>query len=447
MNDLPRQGHQPMLALILLGLFAVPLPAADWCTWRGPSGDGRSPETGLDLVWDDAGPAILWRRDVATSAAGVSIADGRVYTISSTVIERKRRTERTIWCLEAATGRALWQHVDEEGSSMGIGGVGHGSIATPVVDAGRVFVMGRRGTVLCLDAVTGKPLWERRSLIDEYQLHPSHVGAGGAPAVVGDVLVLNICRPNGVGLDTHSGETRWVSDTSRSGWNQEKEKPNHELGSSHAGLVPYPAGGDHALLFFAGDGLRQIDARNGEEDWFVKHGSYHNHNIPSPLVIGNRILICKKRFGLFLLDNGSGTPSGVYKIKGNKKNGSPVIGCGFLVHHDGFLYGVGNCFRLSDGALQYESPYLQRNWQASGDGGVILVDGKLIMVTGNGSLVVARPDPDRLTQLCSSDDIFTPVPPESKDRLTVWAPPSLSDGLLFVRSTRELVCVDLRPED
>lgn len=435
--------HSPIarvLAAILLGVPLITLQATDWCSWRGPTADGRSPETGLELVWGSDGPRIPWRADVNASASGVSIADGRVYTVGSTPKERKQSVERTIWCLEAATGRALWQHVSEEGWGMSIGYIGHGTTATPIVDAGRVYVMGRRGSVLCLDAVTGKPLWERADLVSEYQLHPSHVGAGGAPVIVGDVLVLNICRPHGVGLDKHNGSTLWVSDTSRTGWNEEKDKANHELGASHAGLIPDPAAGDHGVLFFAGDGLRSIDARTGDERWFYKHGSYHNHNIPSPLVIDKHIAVCKKRASLTLLDTSSASPSVVYQKK--RKELDTVVGCGFAVHHDGFLYGVGNCFRLEDGAVRYPSPFLHAKWQQGADGGVILVDGKLVMVTGSGSLIVAEPDPDTFTPLCQSDQIFTPRPEDK--RIYVWAPPSFSDGRLFIRSTTELVCIDMR---
>ena len=74
------------LALSLPFLLAAPAlfaegAAAEWPQYRGPSRDGTSPETGILASWPDDGPAVIWKRSIGTGFSGLSVADGRIYTM------------------------------------------------------------------------------------------------------------------------------------------------------------------------------------------------------------------------------------------------------------------------------------------------------------------------------------------------------------------------------
>ena len=65
--------------MVLAAVSAV--NAADWPQFRGPAGDGTSPETGLLKQWPQEGPKELWSYgELGEGYSSVSVANGLVYT-------------------------------------------------------------------------------------------------------------------------------------------------------------------------------------------------------------------------------------------------------------------------------------------------------------------------------------------------------------------------------
>ena len=57
-------GMARFLAVTLLVLLPGALPlAGEWASWRGPAGDGSSPETGLVSSWSKHGENLVWQAD------------------------------------------------------------------------------------------------------------------------------------------------------------------------------------------------------------------------------------------------------------------------------------------------------------------------------------------------------------------------------------------------
>lgn len=136
------------LATLALGVSAM---AADWPQWRGPRRDGVCRETAWTAQWPEGGPPRLWEAQVGEGLSAVAVVDGRVYTMG-----KLRRpgtqdpppTEEIVWCLEAATGKVLWQH-----AYPGPHRFRHdGPCATPTVADGRVFAHGRGGELVVAPA-------------------------------------------------------------------------------------------------------------------------------------------------------------------------------------------------------------------------------------------------------------------------------------------------------
>ena len=70
------------LVAALLCVLGLAVHAADWPEFRGPTGQGHSPETGLPLAWGEA-KNISWK--VRVNGSGWSspvVADGRIYVTS-----------------------------------------------------------------------------------------------------------------------------------------------------------------------------------------------------------------------------------------------------------------------------------------------------------------------------------------------------------------------------
>jgi outer membrane protein assembly factor BamB len=133
------------VAAALLCLFNA--SGADWPQWRGPNRDGKSSE---EIKWPDGGPKVIWKASVGTGFSSVSVSQGRIYTMGNA------DEKDTIWCLDARTGKPIWQHSYDAALNPQYYEGGPGS--TPTVHGNKVFTISKWGDVFCLDAVKGTVL-------------------------------------------------------------------------------------------------------------------------------------------------------------------------------------------------------------------------------------------------------------------------------------------------
>src|SRR5436305_11171278 len=139
---------KPFFAITVL-LSLASSYAADWPQWRGPNRDGVSSE---EVKWPANGPRIVWKTAVGIGFSAVSVSHGRVYTMGN------EAEKDTIWCLDAANGKPVWQHSYDSALNPQYYEGGPG--ATPTVHEGRVFTISKWGDVFCLDAEKGRVIWK-----------------------------------------------------------------------------------------------------------------------------------------------------------------------------------------------------------------------------------------------------------------------------------------------
>ena len=77
----------------------------DWHQWRGVNRAGVSRETGVLKNWTNVGPKVLWQIPLGDGFSGVSIADGRAYTVYA------KGEDEIVVCLDATNGKELWRYV------------------------------------------------------------------------------------------------------------------------------------------------------------------------------------------------------------------------------------------------------------------------------------------------------------------------------------------------
>ena len=79
-----RRFRRGMAELCLSGIFALPIPTADWPQYRGQQRDGHSSETGLLRQWPAGGPKLLWQvNNVGSGFSTPSVAGGRIYLLGN----------------------------------------------------------------------------------------------------------------------------------------------------------------------------------------------------------------------------------------------------------------------------------------------------------------------------------------------------------------------------
>ncbi len=376
----------------------------DWSAFRGPARDGSSPERG----WSTRGEE-LWRRAVGLGHSSASIAGQRLVTLGFDV----EREEDVAWCLDAATGEELWaRRWPAQRDALGHGG---GTLTTPTVTGARVFLTTRRGSVRCLAAEDGTSLWER-DLAAEFELEPTGYGFGGSPLLHAGVVYVNLRST--FALEAETGEVLWTS---------------REHLAMYSTPAPLEIGGRACLAVFTKEGLAVLDRGDGAELWFHPWRKGESTvNCLMPIVLGERVFLASAyQHGCALLG---------FEEEGGERRVVPVFESlalraklGGVVRVGEYLYG------LDEAVLKCIDLEGNERWRKRGLGlgSISAADGRLLILTKNGELVVARATPEAYVEL-ARDPVF-------ERGSVLWSAPVLCAGRLYLRSGEgELICRDHR---
>ena len=391
-----------VLAALLLAspLLRAAQEGQDWPGWRGPERDGIAHETG----WTATGQEKeLWRAEVGRGYSCVAVVEGRLYTKGHDV----EVGVDVVRCLDALTGEELWAHAypAKLWDTMHEGG----TLTTPVVDGGRVYVMSRLGKLLVLDARSGEVRAERVLVQDEKGL--GTFGLSASPLVLDGRVYLNVGRT--LALDAADAKTLWET---------------KDYGYSYGVPVPFEVDGTALLAVFNGAGLAVLERKDGKERALFPWTSEYNVNSATPIVSGRRLFISTgyNAKGCALLEF---TGKALEVVWQSKEMNNTMNGCVLV---DGHYYGFDEAkLKCLDGQGRVK-------WEERGLGkGALLVsDGRLIVLSEEGELLIAPATPKGFEPLTRTKLFESGV---------CWTTPVLSRGILYCRSsTGTLVARDHR---
>lgn len=391
------------VALLLLPIAAL---ADDWPRFRGLAGTGASAEATFPLEW---GPQknVRWRTPLAgTGSSSPIVSNGRVFV---TVAEDKGR-KRSLLCLDRTTGAVRWMVAvtlpDAEPTQQDNPYCG----STPCADGERVVVWHSSGGLHCYD-LEGKTLWSR-----DLGTFAHMWGYGSSPIIHGDRVVLN-CGPGDrtflVSLDKKTGKTMWQADEaggSNSKW----------VGSWSTPLV-VRAGGKEQILVGYPDRVKAYDPESGKVLWTCDG---LGKLVYADVVVADGI-------GVATGEDEGGNSIG-FRLGGERLWSRPramEVGTGVIVA--GNLWTVDNngFVRCTEAATGRE--VLKDRLPGGAAWSSIVSAGKRLYVTSrSGETVVFEPDPKKFAAL-AVNALGEPTN----------ATPALSDGEIFLRTSRALYCI------
>ena len=293
-----------LTAVVAACLCPPAAPAADWPDWRGPNQDRHYDGPPLVTSFDpEKGANVLWRNDEAGGISTPVIMGGRLYTLVRHKPGTQEEAEKVL-CLDAKTGKKLWENVfnvylsDVPAERVGWSAV----VADP--ESGTVFAHGVCGAFTAIDAATGKTKWQR-SLHEEFGFLSTYGGRTNVPIVFEDLVIASAvvtgwgdtARPahRFLGMDKATGAVRWMNGT--------KELPEDTTYSTPS-LADF--GGTAALVFGSSDGsVWNFQPRTGKAAWNFKL-SRRGINTP-PLVAGDTVFISQAEENLDNTSMGSAT--------------------------------------------------------------------------------------------------------------------------------------------
>lgn len=395
--------NRPFIGLLLLNTLAfvsITAQADDWPRWRGLEGTGISSES----EWAAKGKSdSLWSMNVGLGYASFVISEGRIITSGYNEAD----SLDTIYCLEAETGKPLWKHsFPSEKWERSHGG---GTLTTPTIDGDRVYALGREGRFFCLQLSDGKVLWEK-DLKETYDLDYPTWMFSASPLVMDDVIYVNVGRT--LALNKNNGEKIWETG---------------KTGDAYSTPFPYDFNGRACLLVFNSDGLFVYDQSTGKEIAGYEWKTRYDINASTPIVIGKRIFISSgQNRGCAMFEM---TDDGLQVVWENKEMSTKMTGC---VLWDGHFYGFDDailkCIDL-DGNEQWRQRGL-------GMGTLMIANGRLIITSAKGELIIADASPGGFAELSRQRVLEGGV---------YWTMPILANGLIYVRnSIGDVVCRDHR---
>jgi outer membrane protein assembly factor BamB len=369
--------------------------------------------------------------------------------------EKKRRAEdlergkafdfrEVLYCLDSATGKSLWKN---ERPSVYTRFLQSG---TPIVDHGKVYILGAGLNARAVDARTGRDLWQTRlpgEFVDDFMMS-SFVVADGVAAVLAGHLR---------GLDAETGKILWEGD------------PQRTRGVHSSPVAWQSPDGPRLIANVAGHDTICVEPKTGREIWRVQSDA----NLSTPVILGERMLTLgnNRRGGLrcFQLSPQGAELAWKYQRLADKGSSPVVVG--------DYVYAQGErrlaCVALADGreawsaTLDLESP--QYTSLVAGDGKVIYAFGGVIMFAADPAayrpLFEAKIDkrglmaPEKLFRGRLKLDEIERGPGGQEKALKIYqrevgsqgplpcSSPALVAGRLYLRLRDRLACYDFAAPD
>ena len=400
-----------------------------WPRFRGVNFDNIVCEKqNLKDKWGNDDPEILWSVELGEGHAGAAIYKGLVYLMD---YDEKAR-EDALRCFSLANGKEIWRrsygiHVKRN----------HGMSRTvPAVSEDYVVTIGPRCQVMCVDRKTGDFLWGI-DMVKEYGSVIPQWYTAQCPLIEDNKVIL---APAGsklmIAVDLKTGEKIW-----------ECANDLH-YNMSHSSIMPMTLNGKKMYVYSADGGICGLSAEGGDEGKVLWHSNEWRFSVvaPSPLIFPDGKIFLTAGYGaggMMIKVIPEGNSYNVDVLAQYKPNAGLACEQQTPVYYHGFVYGIlpkdGGVFRNQ---LVCVSPDdVQKIIWTSGKvsrfglGPYLIADDKMYILSDDGTLTMIKPDEKAYIQLAQKK-LF--------DGHDAWAPLAMADGLMLLRDSKTMLCLDLR---
>src|SRR5918992_2671758 len=406
-----------LTALILTVLISTTgLISANWPAWRGPAGDGVSPERNLPVKWSPS-ENIAWKLQLPQWSGATPIIWGD--TIFLNVAEADG-DQLSLWAVSRGKGEVMWKRTLSTGNNKQQ--KQNMSSPSPVTDGTRVWVMTGTGFLRAFD-FKGTELW-MRDIQNDYGRFGLMWGYANSPLLHQGALYVQVLH--GMKTDDPSYVMKVDGTTGKTLWKVDRPtKAISESPDSYTTPALLRYGKTTEIVVTGGDVVTGHDPASGKELWRVDglnpQNNPFNRIIASPLVVGEIVIApTRERPMLAIKAGGRGDITATHRLW-SFNNGPDVptpVSDGSLVYSVTDR-GVAYALELETGKVVYGPERLRSGTYSSSP---VLADGKLYISNEDGltSVVKAGPKFEVLAENPLEDYILSS--------------PAVSDGQVFVRT-------------
>ncbi|MBI4718067.1 MAG: PQQ-like beta-propeller repeat protein [Planctomycetes bacterium] len=404
-----------MVSLVILGSAEA---RAQWTQWGGPKRDFSVDVKGLADKWPEDGPHRLWTRELGDGYSTITVDDGKLYTMY------RIAEDELVVCLDAKTGKTLWEHKYAAPFTKEMAEFGPGPHSTPLIVGEKVFTVGADMVLLAFEKSTGKIVWQH-DLAQEFKATVPGRGYSCSPVAYKDTIIVPVGGPEDqpgqavVAFKQSDGSVAWK---------------NQSFEVTHSSPILINFAGEDQLVVFMAKELAGLNPANGELLWTHAHPTQYGANLSTPVWDGQDTLFCSAAYD-----------SGSRAVRLVRKEGKTVpeelwfskkvrIHHGNAVHIGDHVYGssgdFGPAFFFGVNLKTGELAWRERGFTKAT---CVAADGKVVILDEDGQLALATASPKGLTVLSKCQLL----------KRTSWAAPTLAGTTLYIRDRKSIMALDL----
>ena len=393
-----------------------------WPCFRGEDLNGINQDS-IELLkeWPASGPPVLWELEMAKGHAGAVIHDGRVYVLDYDT----EKLSDVLRCFSFETAEEIWRYTYPIKTKNN-----HGvTRSVPAVNDKYIVTIGPKAQVYCLEAKTGKFLWNK-SLVLEYGAEIPKWYSGQCPLLEEEATIIAPCGPRGfvIKVDCKSGKTIWLSENKM------------EWDMTHTSVLPMQLPGIKTYLYSGSGGVAGVSAQTGEVLWSSNKWKIKIAACASPLVIDEERIFLSAGYGagsmmLRVFNKAGEWATEVLYSKTEKEFGS--------VQHTPILY-KNHIFGTSvkEGFLMCMDLNGKLIWTSGqkqfGIGPFMMIRDKMVLLDSKScDLTLVDLNTTEYSELTSAN---------LYDGHAAYGLMAYTSGLLIVRDLKKMVCLDISKE-
>jgi outer membrane protein assembly factor BamB len=413
-------------------LAGTTLWASNWPTWRGPTLNGVSAETGLPATWS-ATENVAWKLPLPAFSGSTPIIWGD--RIFMNVATGAKSGVLELWAVDRNKRDVVWKrplanenHMERKQNM---------SSPSPVTDGRRVWVMTGNGFLRSFD-FAGAEVWTRDIQAD-YGRFGLNWGYASSPLLHEGALYVQVLH--GMKTDDPSYVLKIDAASGKTIWRVERPTPApRESPDSYTTPALLQHGGKTEIVITGGDVVTGHDPATGKELWRAdvlnptRNGAYRI--VASPVIAAGLIIAPSRNNPLIALRPGGTGDVSTTHVAWSFQRGPDVptpVSDGtylYVVNETGVVY----CLDIKTGALIYGPERLPNDFYSASP---TLADGK-IYVTGEttGVTTVFKQGPK--FEILASNTLGDGCDPYCLSTVAV------SEGQLFIRTSAHLWAIGQR---
>ena len=401
------------LPVLTAFLFAEENDSDAWSQYRGPNRNGISNTQNLATEWPQEGPKQLWKTAIGTGYSTIVVSGNKFYTMFA------EDSTEFLACFSESNAAEIWRLPV---GKMFTDEFGNGPRSTPAIGNEQVFALGSTGNFFAVDKNSGEILWEK-SFPEEFDSKVPRRGFSTSPLVEDDMVIIETGGDEGEAISAfnkENGEMLWSTFDGSPGYSS-----------------PVAITINNSRQFIFRNFFRRDTSLKSHVFALSPAGDVIWQHESSGIVIAMPVVVEQDKI-FISSSNENGT---LFQVLQDESGGfsakeiwsRPTLKNHFnsSIYHNGYLYGFSNATLKCIDAVTGKPQWAKRGL---GKGSLVLADGRLVILSDKGKLVLAEASPERYNEISAFQALIGKS----------WTMPTVVGGKVYLRNLAEMACYDLR---